>query len=151
MIAFIGKRIIQMVIILVGVSLFAFMLSFATGDPTSLLISPTATQAEIDAFRQHMGLDKPAWVQYGRFIQNILRGEFPRSLTYNQNPFTLILERLPATLLLRPTGFDTLPVRIWVEASEEMLELAAPAALMLMLGTLPVLWFLMRQHDAATK
>ena len=61
------------------------------------------------------------------------------------------LKELPATLLLRPTGFDTLPVRIWIEASEEMLELAAPAALMLMLGTLPVLWLLMRQHDAATK
>ena len=61
------------------------------------------------------------------------------------------LKELPATLLLRPTGFDTLPVRIWIEASEEMLELAAPAALMLMLGTLPVLWFLLRQHDAAAK
>jgi len=54
------------------------------------------------------------------------------------------LKELPATLLLRPTGFDTLPVRIWIEASEEMLELAAPAALMLVVGTLPILWFLMR-------
>lgn len=54
------------------------------------------------------------------------------------------LKELPATLILRPTGFDTLPVRIWIEASEEMLELAAPAALMLVIGTLPVLWFLMR-------
>lgn len=54
------------------------------------------------------------------------------------------LKELPATLILRPTGFDTLPVRIWIEASEEMLELAAPAALMLVIGTLPVLWILMR-------
>ena len=54
------------------------------------------------------------------------------------------LKELPATLLLRPTGFDTLPVRIWIEASEEMLELAAPAALMLVIGTLPVLWFMIR-------
>ncbi len=54
------------------------------------------------------------------------------------------LKELPATLILRPTGFDTLPVRIWIEASEEMLELAAPAALMLVIGTLPVLWILLR-------
>jgi iron(III) transport system permease protein len=54
------------------------------------------------------------------------------------------LKELPATLILRPTGFDTLPVRIWIEASEEMLELAAPAALMLVVGTLPVLWIMMR-------
>lgn len=54
------------------------------------------------------------------------------------------LKELPATLILRPTGFDTLPVRIWIEASEEMLELAAPAALMLVIGTLPIIWFLMK-------
>ena len=54
------------------------------------------------------------------------------------------LKELPATLLLRPTGFDTLPVRIWIEASEEMLELAAPAALMLVIGTLPAVWIMMR-------
>ncbi len=54
------------------------------------------------------------------------------------------LKELPATLILRPTGFDTLPVRIWIEASEEMLELAAPAALMLVIGTLPVLWLMVR-------
>ena len=54
------------------------------------------------------------------------------------------MKELPATLILRPTGFDTLPVRIWIEASEEMLELAAPAALMLVIGTLPALWLMMR-------
>ena len=58
------------------------------------------------------------------------------------------LKELPATLILRPTGFDTLPVRIWIEASEEMLELAAPAALMLVIGTLPVLWLMMRPERA---
>ncbi len=54
------------------------------------------------------------------------------------------LKELPATLILRPIGFDTLPVRIWIEASEEMLELAAPAALMLVVASLPALWIMMR-------
>ncbi len=54
------------------------------------------------------------------------------------------LKELPATIILRPIGFDTLPVRIWIEASEEMLELAAPAALLLVICTLPVLWFLLK-------
>lgn len=58
--------------------------------------------------------------------------------------FIETLKELPATLLLRPTGFDTLPVRIWIEASEEMLELAAPAALMLVLGALPAVWIMLR-------
>lgn len=60
------------------------------------------------------------------------------------------LKELPATLILRPTGFDTLPVRIWIEASEEMLELAAPAALMLVVGTLPIIWILMKNNQRVT-
>ena len=56
------------------------------------------------------------------------------------------LKELPATLLLRPTGFDTLPVRIWIEASEEMLELAAPSALILVLGTFPAIWLMMKSE-----
>jgi peptide/nickel transport system permease protein len=100
-----------MLIILIGVSLFAFLLSYATGDPTTLLLSPNATQAEIEAFRKHIGLDQPVWIQYGRFVYNILQGEFPRSLTYNQDSFSLLLERLPATLLL---VFSSMALAIFV-------------------------------------
>ncbi len=60
--------------------------------------------------------------------------------------FIDVLKELPATLMLRPVGFDTLPIRIWIEASEEMLELAAPAALILVVCTLPALWIMMRSH-----
>jgi len=60
--------------------------------------------------------------------------------------FIDVLKELPATLMLRPVGFDTLPVRIWIEASEEMLELAAPAALVLVIVTLPALWIMMRSQ-----
>lgn len=62
--------------------------------------------------------------------------------------FIDVLKELPATLLLRPIGFDTLPVRIWIEASEEMLELAAPAALMLVVGTLPAIWVMMQGEES---
>ncbi len=58
------------------------------------------------------------------------------------------LKELPATLILRPTGFDTLPVRIWIEASEEMLELAAPAALLLVIGTMPAIWIMMKAEKS---
>ncbi len=60
--------------------------------------------------------------------------------------FIDVLKELPATLLLRPVGFDTLPVRIWIEASEETLELAAPAALILVVGTCPAIWVMMRSE-----
>ena len=53
------------------------------------------------------------------------------------------LKKLPATLILPPTGFNTLPVRIRIEASEGMLGPAIPAALLLDLRTLPTVWILM--------
>lgn len=52
------------------------------------------------------------------------------------------MKELPATLLLRPVGFDTLAVRIWMEASEEYYQLAAPAALLIVVVTLPAILFL---------
>jgi len=58
--------------------------------------------------------------------------------------FIEALKELPATLILRPIGFDTLPIRIWLEASEEMLQLAAPAALLLIAASLPAIWILER-------
>jgi iron(III) transport system permease protein len=56
--------------------------------------------------------------------------------------FIQSMKELPATLLLRPVGFDTLAVRVWLEASEEYFQLAAPAALLIVIMTLPALLLL---------
>lgn len=117
---------------------------------------PLSVQAQEAAVQQLT----PSVEEAGRSLgaspwENLRRVVIPMLKTGLISSWVLVfidtLKELPATLLLRPTGFDTLPVRIWIEASEEMLELAAPAALMLVLGTLPVLWFLMRQFDTRTR
>ena len=56
--------------------------------------------------------------------------------------FLQSMKELPATLLLRPVGFDTLAVRVWLEASEEYYKLAAPSALLIVVMTLPALLLL---------
>lgn len=53
--------------------------------------------------------------------------------------FLQCMKELPATLLLRPVGFDTLAVRVWLEASEELYQLAAAPALLIVLISLPAL------------
>ena len=60
--------------------------------------------------------------------------------------FLQAMKELPATLLLRPVGFDTLSVRIWLEASEELYQLAAPPALLIILITLPVVLLLSKKN-----
>ncbi len=60
--------------------------------------------------------------------------------------FVLCMKELPATLLLRPIGFDTLAVRIWLEASEELYQLAAPPALLIVLLTIPAVFLLSKKN-----
>jgi iron(III) transport system permease protein len=88
------------------------------------------------------------WENLRRVILPIVRGGLASAWVL---VFIDALKELPATLLLRPTGFDTLPIRIWIEASEEMLELAAPAALALVIGTLPAIWLMMKSEQQSQR
>ena len=117
---------------------------------------PLASQAQEAAMQQLT----PSIEQAGRIlgagpIENLRRIVLPMISGGIASAWVLVfidaMKELPATLILRPTGFDTLPVRIWIEASEEMLELAAPAALMLVVGTLPAIWLMMRSDAKANK
>lgn len=109
---------------------------------------PLAVQAHESALQQLT----PAVEQAGRSlgagpVENLVRVMLPMMRGGLAAALVLVfidaLKELPATLLLRPVGFDTLPVRIWIEASEEMLELAAPAALMLVAASVPAIWLML--------
>ncbi|MBS7707188.1 ABC transporter permease [Chelatococcus asaccharovorans] len=89
---------------MLGVSAIVFFALFLTGDPAALMMSPDASRAEIEAFRQAMGFNDPIWVQYGRFLGGVLSGEFGNSLRFQRPALDLLLERLPATALLACTA-----------------------------------------------
>jgi peptide/nickel transport system permease protein len=75
-----------------------------TGDPV-LLFMPTDIQAkDVDEFRQRLGLNDPLALQYARFLGSALRGDFGESLRYKRPAMGLVLDRLPATLLLAATA-----------------------------------------------
>lgn len=75
-----------------------------SGDPV-LLFLPTDIQAkDVDEFRRRLGFDDPLTVQYARFVTGALRGDFGESLRYKRPALGLVLERLPATLLLAATA-----------------------------------------------
>src|SRR5687767_2250109 len=71
-----------------------------SGDPV-LLFMPMDIQAkDVNEFRQRLGFNDPLAVQYGRFMAGAVRGDFGESLRYRRDALGLVLERLPATLLL---------------------------------------------------
>jgi peptide/nickel transport system permease protein len=104
MTAFILRRLMQGIIVMLVVGFIAFSLFNFVGDPVSLMLPPEATQADRDQMRQVLGLDKPFYLQFATFIGNALQGNFGISLRLGRPVSTLLVERLPATLELAITA-----------------------------------------------
>ncbi len=103
--AYIASRLVQTALV-VFLSLTAvFGMVRLGGDPV-LLFMPMDIQAkDVNEFRQRLGFNDPLPVQYGRFVAGAVRGDFGESLRYRRDALGLVLERLPATLLLAGTSF----------------------------------------------
>jgi ABC-type dipeptide/oligopeptide/nickel transport system permease component len=111
MTTYIIKRLLQVIPVLLGITLVAFVLVRLTGDPATIMLPPEAPPETVAAFRQEYGLDQPIYIQYLRFIGDALRGDFGRSLRYREPVADLFLERLPATLEL---AFGAMFIAIFV-------------------------------------
>ena len=97
---FIARRLIQSVIVLVGVTLISFVSLQIGGDPTYLFVSERASAEEIAMVRHALGFDRPLHVQYLTYVWNVLHGEFGNSLSYRQPAMQIVLGSLPATIEL---------------------------------------------------
>ena len=100
MLAFILRRLIQAVIVMVTVAFISFMLFQFVGDPVTILLGQDATPEQIAAMRAALGLDQPFVVQFWHFLVNAAQGEFGLSLRQGAKVSRLIAERFPATLEL---------------------------------------------------
>jgi peptide/nickel transport system permease protein len=97
---FITRRASYSLLSLFLLSLTIFFFVRITGDPTSLMLEPGASQQDIDNLRRQLGLDQPVWVQYWHFVESFLTGDLGQSFYYRTPVFELYLERLPNSLLL---------------------------------------------------
>ena len=102
---FILKRLVGLIPLLLGISLITFfVMHLAPGDPTTLFSDPTVKPEELLRIRANWGLDKPVIVQYGYWLKNVLHGDLGTAYIVNQPVSQMILERLPATILLMGTS-----------------------------------------------
>ena len=100
MLAFVLRRLVQAVVVMLAVAFLAFMLFQYVGDPVTNLLGQDATQEQRDQLRKDLGLDQPFPVQFAKFVGNAVQGEFGLSLRQGRKVSTLIAERFPATLEL---------------------------------------------------
>lgn len=94
------KRLIQAAFVVLAVTTLAFVILRAVGDPARLLLSPEGTMEDLETLRRALGLDAPLYIQYLRFLAGIVRGDFGESFTFGLSAFGLVVQRMPATLLL---------------------------------------------------
>lgn len=100
MLAFVLRRLFQAVLVMLAVAAVAFSLFNYVGDPVNLMLGQDATPEQREELRRDLGLDRPTYVQFARFVGNAVKGEFGLSLRQARPVSTLIKERLPATLEL---------------------------------------------------
>jgi len=99
MLTLVARRVVRLFVVLAGVSLVTFAILHVSGDPVSLMM-PEAPEADRAALRQAMGFNDALPVQFGRFVANIVRGDFGQSFFHREPALHLVLERMPVTLLL---------------------------------------------------
>jgi peptide/nickel transport system permease protein len=98
---YLAKRFGQAVFILIGITLVTYVLLYLVpADPVRQIAGRSATAETVESIRRQLGLDLPLWQQYLRYLGNLLQGDLGRSYIQRAEVSTLILSRLPATLLL---------------------------------------------------
>lgn len=97
---YILRRLFLSVFVVAGVTVVVFMVIRLSGDPTALMISPEASAEDVAELRRRMGFDRPVMVQFWDFLTGVVRGDFGDSHRYREPAFGLVVERLPATVLL---------------------------------------------------
>jgi peptide/nickel transport system permease protein len=93
-------KLVHTAIVVVCVLTLVFVVLHLTGDPVMMMLPPNASRDEIQALTAALGLDQPLYMQYARFLGRLARGDLGISLQHQQPAMPLVLERLPASLLL---------------------------------------------------
>ena len=101
MLAFIVRRLIYTLIVIILVTLIAFCLLYVLpGDPATAMLGDDATPEQVERIRKQLWLDRPLIIQYGHWMDNLLHGDLGMSITYSENATGPILRALPITAYL---------------------------------------------------
>jgi peptide/nickel transport system permease protein len=159
MLAFILRRLVQSIAVLLTVGLVSFSLFRYVGDPINGMVGQDTPAQEREALREKLGLNDPAPIQFIRFISNAARGQFGLSYRTSEPVSHLILERIPATLELSfcaavfalfvgvPMGVYTgLYPRHWTSRALQAISLIGISLPTFVIGILLILIFAVSLH-----
>src|SRR5687767_7521307 len=154
---YITRQLVQLVVVIFGISLLAFGILHVLGDPVLLLLPQNAGKDEFERYRRLLGLDQPLYVQYWKFISRAVLGDFGKSWYADTPAFGLVLERMPPTIYLTLAGLGValliaLPLgalaalrrHTWVDSLCTTVAVAGQAAPLFWLGIMMLIVFSVR-------
>jgi peptide/nickel transport system permease protein len=152
--AFILRRFLQAIVVMLVVALVAFSLFQYVGDPVQLMLGQFATPDDRIRLTHELGLDQPFYVQFYHFVVNAIHGQFGVSLRIGKPVSVLLAQRIPATLELSigaallalavgiPAGVYTgLPPNSWLARTALSLSLLGVSLPTFLIGILLILVF----------
>lgn len=99
--SYIARRLAQMVLVVLGVALFAFLtIQLVPGDPIRIMLHGRATDEVVAEAHERLGLDQPLPVQFARFVWNALHGDLGVSIIQQAAVTSIVGERLEASVFL---------------------------------------------------
>lgn len=133
-----------LVVFCVSVAIFAIMQAMP-GDPVDLMTSERVSAERVAQIKQNWGLDQPPVIQYFYWLGNVLRGDFGTSITTGQEVTTLILERLPYTLMLTGAAIVleyvvSIPLGLYAAVHKDGAFDRVMNVLMVILWSMPAFW-----------
>ncbi|CCO23882.1 ABC transporter permease [Maridesulfovibrio hydrothermalis] len=100
MFAFIVRRIVQAIIVMLIISCIGFAIKQSFGDPVREITGVSVSAEEREKIRDELGLNDPFLIQFGRFLQGAVKGDIGKSFFYKKSALEVILSKAPATLEL---------------------------------------------------
>jgi len=102
---YILQRLLTTLIVVFGITFVVFLIiQLVPGDPARVILGVAASEENVAALRERLGLNEPMLTQYGKWLGGLVRGDLGNSLITNQSVTAQIIQRLPATLLLAGAG-----------------------------------------------
>jgi peptide/nickel transport system permease protein len=105
MVLFLGQRLLQATLILFGIAIITFLLLYCLpADPAVQIAGRSATPQIVANIRHQLGLDRSLLAQFWHYFSGLLHGDLGHSYIQKTDVATLILARMPATLVLMAAG-----------------------------------------------
>lgn len=147
MLKYILKRLLLLIPVVIGITLFIYViLSAAPGDPAQLILGMDATEEELIAKRAELGLDQPVLIQYFNYIVKAVQGNFGSSWLSGYEVLPEFMHRLPHTITLGTLAMAFavllgIPLGIISAIRQNTVIDYFSLALAVILFSLPAFWF----------